>query len=227
MNKSESIKELAKALNLAQAEMKGAIKDATNPFFKSKYADLESIWEAVKGPLLKHGLCVSQLTGQTTNGDPVVETLLMHTSGEWLMGQFPMVMKDVTPQSMGSAVSYARRYALAALCSLPQIDDDGEAAMTRDHSVIKEHKPVVSSNGNYNARGDRYISEKQAARFYAIAYKHGKNAIEANKWLNLMFKFNDASQILSNQYDQIINRIEGTATIQGEPPPIIDQDLPF
>lgn len=239
MNKSESIKELAVAFNRAQAKMRGAIKDANNPFFKSKYADLESIWEAVKIPLLENGLSVSQLTGQTPGGDPVIETLLMHNSGEWIMGQFPLIAKDASAQAMGSAVSYARRYALAALCSLPQIDDDGEAAAARDKPSYAPTKKtenfvisssmgaVIPTNRNKDAKGNNYISEKQMWRFFAIAKKHGfPTPQEANAWLKATFHIERASEILANQYDLIVGRIE-QIKLPSAPPPISDDDLPF
>lgn len=227
MNKSESIKELAIAFNLAQAKMRGAIKDANNPFFKSKYADLESIWEAVKIPLLENGLSVSQLTGQTPNGDPVIETLLMHNSGEWIMGQFPLIAKDASAQAMGSAVSYARRYALAALCSLPQIDDDGEAAVARDKPIQAPESSVVPTNRNKDAKGNNYISEKQMWRFFAIAKKHGfLTPQEANAWLKATFHIERASQILANQYELITRRLEQIVVAEN-PPSISDDNLPF
>lgn len=128
MNKSESIKELASALCKAQAEIRGAVKDSDNPFFKSKYADLESVWQAIREPLSDNGLSVAQPTGFSAEGKPVVETILMHVSGEWISGEFLISSKDQSAQAVGSGTSYARRYALAAMLGVYQTDDDGNDA---------------------------------------------------------------------------------------------------
>tara|TARA_R110000765_G_scaffold182893_1_gene288847 strand:- start:567 stop:1094 length:528 start_codon:yes stop_codon:yes gene_type:complete len=129
MNKSDSITELAKALCKAQSEMGGAAKDANNPFFKSKYADLSSVMRVIKEPFANNGLSFVQFPlcdGQSAG----VETMLMHESGEWLQSEYlmPLVKKD--PQGSGSAITYAKRYALQAMCGIPSEDDDGNLAST-------------------------------------------------------------------------------------------------
>jgi hypothetical protein len=132
MNKSDSIKDLATALSSAQSEIRGAIKDAENPFFKSSYADLESIWESCREIITTHGLSVTQLPTMTDDGKyPALETTLMHSSGQWISGKIALNPVKPDPQSMGSAISYMRRYSLAAVLGIYQKDDDGEAAMGR------------------------------------------------------------------------------------------------
>ncbi len=123
----ENINELADALSKAQGEISGALKDTTNPFFKSKYADLESVWTAIRGPLTKNGLAVAQPT-ELINNILCVKTILMHKSGQSLSGIMPVKSKDDSAQAMGSAISYARRYALAAMIGTYQTDDDGNDA---------------------------------------------------------------------------------------------------
>lgn len=131
MTKSENINELAAALAKAQSEICGAIKDSANPFFKSSYADLGSVWAAVRDPLTKNGICVTQTTEHTAAG-LMLTTTLAHTSGQWMSStSFPINPVKPDPQSLGSATSYARRYQLSAMLCLPQIDDDGEGAMGR------------------------------------------------------------------------------------------------
>ena len=136
MNKSESIKELATALNKAQAEMSGAKKKGVNPFFKSKYADLNSVVDAVRIPFAENGLSYSQFP-LFESGCVGVETILMHSSGEWISSvlMLPMVKQD--PQAAGSAISYARRYSLQSVAGIPSEDDDGNAT--------KATKPAVFS----------------------------------------------------------------------------------
>lgn len=138
MNKSEKIGALAKALSKVQAEVQGAIKDSKNPFFKSSYANLESCWAALKEPLHKNGLSIAQTMGFIQGAGPTMVTTLMHESGEWISGEQPIFPKTNTPQELGSAITYSRRYGLAAITGLIQIDDDGEAAEGRGEAP--EHK---------------------------------------------------------------------------------------
>jgi len=129
--RSENINELAKALAAAQKEIKGALKDSSNPFFKSTYADLESVWSACREPLTKNGLSVVQSFGFEGDVD-FLETTLLHTSGQWISGRQRMLSKDQTAQGMGSAATYNRRYGLAAICGVVQTDDDGNSASGKE-----------------------------------------------------------------------------------------------
>ena len=130
MHTSEMINEIAAALAKAQGEMGGALKDSANPFFKSKYADLASVWDACRSPLTKHGLSVVQ-SPELVDGRVVLETLLMHTSGQWIRGTVSCAAKDESPQAIGSAITYLRRYALQSVAGVAPEDDDGEAAQGR------------------------------------------------------------------------------------------------
>jgi hypothetical protein len=127
---SASIGALAGALAAAQGGITGALKDSSNPFFKSKYADLASCWDACRGPLSANGLAVIQTT-ECNPDSVVVITTLAHSSGEWIRSRLPLKPKDMTPQGVGSAITYGRRYGLAAIVGLAQIDDDAEAAHGR------------------------------------------------------------------------------------------------
>jgi hypothetical protein len=128
MNKSESIKELAGALAKAQGEIKGALKDQNNPFFKSKYADLGSVVEAIRAPLSKHGLSYVQLTEPTEKDEVRVETVILHASGEWIGSVLALPVSKADAQGFGSALTYARRYGLSAAFGVAPEDDDGNAA---------------------------------------------------------------------------------------------------
>jgi len=129
MTHSESLKELAPALAKAQAAMKAATMDGENPHFRSRYATLASINDAVKKPLADHGLCVVQGVG-AGEGTAKVSTMILHSSGEWIASELALpVGERATPQAIGSAISYGRRYGLAALCGVvSDTDDDGNAA---------------------------------------------------------------------------------------------------
>lgn len=138
MNKSESIKALAAALTKAQSAMSGAVKDANNPFFKSKYADLGAVVKAVKEPFAANGLSYTQFPIED-NGRIGVETILMHESGEWLSNSFTVNLTKQDAQGAGSAITYCRRYALQAIAGIPSEDDDGNGASQQrktDHSAI-------------------------------------------------------------------------------------------
>jgi len=145
MNQSETITKLSVALVKAQAEMSGAVKDSANPFFKSRYADLESVINAIKEPFAKYGLAYTQFPINDDKGVGVV-TRLIHESGEWLECGYTLplgfVKKDgvveprLDPQSAGSAITYARRYALQAMAGIPAVDDDAEMAMGRTQKPV-------------------------------------------------------------------------------------------
>src|SRR5476649_619116 len=118
-NTAEQINELAAALAKAQSVMEGAKKDANNPFYKSRYADLESVWSACRKALTDNGLSVIQ-RGIIVDGTYLMETSLFHSSGQWVTGLTPVKAKDDTPQAMGSAITYAGRYGLAAMVGVYQ-----------------------------------------------------------------------------------------------------------
>lgn len=164
MNKSDTLVELAKALNAAQAEMSGAKKKAANPFFKSKYADLNSVVDAVRIPFAENGLSYSQFP-IFEDGKVGVETILMHSSGEWISSKLllPMVKQD--PQAAGSAITYARRYALQAIAGIPAEDDDGNAAT---HAKPKDYSKAIAwyksaSQEERDAKWPTLSSDVQAA----------------------------------------------------------------
>ena len=153
---SVNVDQLATALVKAQQVMEGARKDSENPFFRSKYADLASVWLACRAPLNDNGLSVVQLPG-FENGVATVTTILLHTSGQWIKGTSgaPIVGKTtkdgtVLPadaQSVGSAITYLRRYALAAVAGVVQEDDDGNAASRKarpTHQTVAEGKAGAS-----------------------------------------------------------------------------------
>lgn len=131
--KSEQINELAAALAKAQSEMHGARKDTQNPFFKKNYADLQAIWEACREALTKNGLSVAQVV-DTIASMQVLVTFLLHSSGQWISSAYPLRPVKDDPQGMGSAISYARRYSLAAMVGVYQTDDDAETAQNRNKS---------------------------------------------------------------------------------------------
>lgn len=139
---------LAPALVKAQAEMKNASLNKTNPHFKSRYADLAEIRDTVMPVLAKHGLAVVQFTQVGSTGFFLV-TRLLHESGEFLDSRYPLPEDVTKPQAMGSAITYARRYMLAAICGITaEEDDDGNSAQNTNGGG----SPARSAGGTAGAK---------------------------------------------------------------------------
>ena len=130
MQSSEQINELASALAKAQSEIVGAVKDSTNPHFRSKYADLSSVWDGIRGPFTKHGLSIVQGLS-STDGGVCCETRILHSSGQWIGSILTIPCDKANAHGYGSAATYARRFGLQAIAGIAQIDDDGNAAVAR------------------------------------------------------------------------------------------------
>jgi hypothetical protein len=132
MNRSEQINDLAAALAKAQAGITAAKAGAENPHFKSKYATLADVWDACRKQLSSNGIAVTQLPSTEETG-LTVTTILAHSSGQWISSQLtvPLESRGVGAHQIGSALTYARRYALAAMVGVaPEDDDDGNAAQS-------------------------------------------------------------------------------------------------
>jgi len=130
MKTSNEINEIAKALCLAQSAMTGAKKDSKNPFFKSNYSDLASVMEAISLPFAANGLCFVQ-AAEASEQRVSVTTRIIHTSGQWLEATTELPPTKADAQGWGSAITYAKRYGLQALCGVPSVDDDGQEAVKR------------------------------------------------------------------------------------------------
>ncbi len=143
MPQSDSIKELATALSKVQGELTYAKKDSANPFFKSRYADLESVWDACRSLMAANGLSVIQMPGNYFEGRMWLVTRLCHNSGEWIEQEMSVPVQKADAQGAGSALTYMRRYALAAFIGVVQADDDGNAASQQTKPTLKTvAKPV-------------------------------------------------------------------------------------
>jgi hypothetical protein len=165
MKTSESITKIAEALTKAQAAMKPALKDSRNPHFNSKYADLTSVWDAIRTPLTDNGLSVLQLVGTNEAEKTTLTTRLLHVSGEWIESTWAIPIGKQDPQGLGSALSYARRYALAAAVGVVQDDDDANAAMPVQkqaqafqpkHFSLKEAIDIINSATTTDELQDRF-----------------------------------------------------------------------
>jgi hypothetical protein len=156
MKTSETISKLAVALLAAQKAITFASKDASNPFFKSKYADLPTVIDAVKPALNDAGIVFIQSATPSDSGTLSLVTRLIHESGEWIEDTAIAPLQKNDPQGYGSAITYLRRYSLAAITGLYQDDDDGQAA---SHTIKGQgkgvHKPT--QNENYQPDADELV----------------------------------------------------------------------
>ena len=146
--KSESIKELAVALAKAQGKIQNPAKNNSNTHFKTKYADLAEVLNSTRPVLSEYGLSVVQLPGYAS-GIVTVTTILMHSSGEFIQSECSAPAEKQHSQGIGSALTYLRRYALAAVCGVAQEDDDGNAASE-------------PADNRYGAPGQQAAQPKQA-----------------------------------------------------------------
>lgn len=163
---SQSIGKLAAALAKAQGKIEEAKRDSENPFFKSSYADLSAVWKACRAQLSSNGLAVIQAVDQ--NG--WLRTTLAHESGEWVASVYPVKPIKDDPQGLGSAITYARRYSLAAIVGIAPEgdDDDAEGAQARDKQEKK-------------AKGDPALSAEIVAAAKELALKQGGDYVEIIK----------------------------------------------
>jgi hypothetical protein len=140
---SEAMDQIADALCKAQGTMAGAKKESINPHFNRSYADLESVWDACRKPLSENGLAVFQPVS-ADGPRVVVSTVLTHKSGQWIASDLTITAAQNTPQGIGSAITYGRRYGLSAMVGIaPEEDDDGNDGSGRgnDKPASKPPRP--------------------------------------------------------------------------------------
>lgn len=168
MKQSDQISELAAALARAQAAMKGALADSSNPHFKSRYADLESVRSACIPALTTNGLAVVQ---GLSDGKCI--TRLVHSSGQWIETEVPLIIGKNDMQGVGSAITYARRYGLAAAVCLSQTDDDGNAACSpaQEKATVKPSatKPVAVQQTNVEPQ---YLDDEASKKWLVSEFGH-------------------------------------------------------
>ena len=188
LNASENLADLAAALCAVQGELKPAIKQADNPFFKSKYVDLPGVWEAIRPLLAKNGLSVVQTFTASADG-PTIVTTLMHKSGQWVSSELFLKPAKSDPQGVGSAITYGRRYALAAMVGVvADEDDDGNAASQGGQAyAAKVSAPFVPCSHENAAKLSEYAKikigsdaiEKALSKYNAVDVTELDNTVAA------------------------------------------------
>lgn len=225
MANSEQINELAAALVLAQAEFETVSKDASNPFFKSKYADLPEVVKTAAPVLAKHGLAVSQFLSHDDQGDTLT-TWLIHKSGQYINDTMRLHLTKDDPQGQGSATTYARRYSyMAALGLVADIDDDGNAASRPKPQVAKGNdmfpremravlndevpqKPVEAPQATSWAKEATLSPEHQKELIDLVKKQHGMTTNkQASDYLDLQTSLDSFTQVPESGFETFKKRV--------------------
>jgi len=218
MKTSESIIKIVPALLEAQKAMGAAKKDAVNPYYHSSYADLGSVMETCKELLNKNNITVLQPIMGTT-----VETILLHSSGEWMSSETPIVCKvEHDPQALGSAITYARRYGLQSMVFIPSADDDANTASNKPTTTPAAqprmaYDPVAKQAvpSTVKAPGTTiYCSEKQVQLIAILLKQKGQSDEE----LNAKYKVEHKKELSKAMASQIIDNLLKLPSIDEEPP---------
>jgi len=204
MNKSESIIKLAGALVKFNSEISKVSKDASNPFFKNKYATLDNVIDAARPILTQNGLSILQLPA----GDgehAIMKTLLLHESGEWIESE-ALIIKPIKndPQAYGSCITYMRRYSLTSFLSLNTgEDDDGNIATGNKHGKGTTTEDLKDLDNIVHT-----ITKDEAKKLLEVANKANVTAATVTKQLLAKFKLSLPSQLNKEQYDIMIEGYE-------------------
>lgn len=230
MERSETIGKLSEALAKAQGEMKPAGFDATNPHFRSKYATLASIMESCRTALSQNQIAVVQGTS-VVEDRVIVTTMLVHSSGEFISDQLSMnIIKD-SPQAIGSAITYARRYSLASLAGVvSDEDDDAEAAMPKTDSAQKTVKPaqVTNLDEHKKTRSNNSPKSESAGKAEKTAQKpEDKNEQTQKRVQKIRLLFNLSAKLgqTPDEMKAVIGNIIGIERPIKESAEIKDSDL--
>lgn len=177
MKTSETVAEIFTALTQAQSEMTGAKKEGDNPFFNSRYADLNSVIKAIKTPFANAGLSFVQ--APINEGDKIgCQTRICHKSGEWVETEIVFNLQKLDPQAAGSAITYAKRYTLQSMAGVPSVDDDGEMAMVREPERISEEdaQAVIDRINKLGRSVDNFLKPYHVSSMFDLSVEQGENA---------------------------------------------------
>jgi hypothetical protein len=198
---------LALALVAAQADMPAVQRDKINPHFKSRYLSLESLLAEVLPVLNRHGLAVTQWSTFVGDGDgaliPALKTILIHgPSGQAMTETMLLLPTKQDAQGQGAAITYAKRYALMALCGLSaDEDDDGNAASKSRTTTAKKTEPKAKPG---------VVSAAQLTRLHAIVGSVGLSADAAKTIIKAVAGVESSKDIPRDKYDLVIRAIEDT-----------------
>ena len=201
---STEINKIFEALSKCQGQMESAKKDSENPFFKSSYADLSSCWETLRKPLTDNGLSVIQLPMEGKDSLKLT-TILGHNSGQWISSLIEVTPTKRDPQGLGSALTYARRYALMAITGIAPEDDDGNSGSDNNDNNNKKQPPKRKSENKQeeNSINNNGLSDKQMKRLFAISKQQSWTEKDIKIYYKSNFDIESSKELTREQYDEI------------------------
>lgn len=219
---SPTLSELAKALAEVQKLIGRASKSSENPHFRSRYADLAEVWDTWQQVGPQHGLAVVQST-DVDEGGVYLLTRLLHVSGEWIQSRYPLRPVKEDPQGYGSALTYARRYCLAAMVGIAPEDDDAEAASGRLTPPQQAEAPAPSPPAAKPshaqpaaADGDGKASDKQRKYAYALARERGLSHDDAKAFAARVTGKPSSAEWTRADASAVIEALKALAPAEGE-----------
>lgn len=186
MKQSEKIDQLAAALSALQGKVQDVEKDSKNTFFKtpdgkpSGYASLAAVLQAVRPLLAEHGLALCQMPN-TVEGKPVLSTMLVHKSGQYLQADAPLLIDKANSQGWGSALSYARRFSASAILGVAQVDDDGNEASQAPAKAAP--RPAIAPKPSVTPKAPVVSPEQRKAIFETTSVQMGMGEDGAIAWM--------------------------------------------
>jgi len=184
LSMSENLNELFFALAKAQGQIQPACKDKSNPFFKSKYADLSSVWDACRDALSENGLSVVQFPQNKPEGLYLI-SILGHSSGQWMKSEVHIPLAKNDPQSIGSAITYFRRYSLSALVGVAPEDDDGEKAQASFRQKTVNIQNIPAKISKQQAEDLNHILDECEVDYRNWVFDHMKKQYNADNMFEL------------------------------------------
>lgn len=192
MNKSEQINEIADALAKAQAKMSNASFNKINPHYKSKYADLAAIRDAAIPALSENDISIVQSTDIEEGNKVIVVTTLMHKSGQFISGKFPVLAQQGSPQAMGSAMTYARRYAFASMVGIASEEDDDGNQAENGYKQVQKPQPAQAKQIPLNEMDGTITYYNSPEEFIAAFTPHSELlSFQKNKDILIWFLKNN------------------------------------
>ena len=207
-HRSSDLKDLFTALAKAQAEMQTAELSSQNPYFKTRYADLAAIVKASRPALTQNGLALIQQIITHDDSHTYLYTMLCHNSGQWVESRVRIVPPKNDAQSLGSYITYLRRYSIAAICGIvtSNEDDDAELAMAGDREMFSK------SNGKYASRdsGVEFVSSQELQTLESELANHADIA----QLVKDGFKITSLAAMPKSKYAAALNRIRSIKATQ-------------
>lgn len=191
----------------AQKELKPVLRKGNNPHYNSDYAEYETVITEIKRVLNSHNMWISHPT-HFEGEKLIMETIVVHTSGEWVSTELPVINKAGTDQGLGSSITYTKRYSSEALMGVSTTgDDDGNAAT---FAAVKTETARPQTSYKDNQHYLTLVTEAQIKRLFAIANKYSWSADRIKEYMKFHYKTEHTKDLTKQNYDLLIGAIEAT-----------------